>query len=65
MDLLFTMIPYLNYRQDNTILANDSANKSFSRLLWDLFDGTWIFYSVLSFAMKIRCKPFLRNVYPL
>jgi len=62
---LFTKTPYLNYREGRIILANDSANKSCSRLLEDLFDGTLIFYPVLSFAMKIRCKPFLRNMYPL
>jgi hypothetical protein len=65
MDLLFTMIPYLNYSQDNTILANFSANKSLLRLLMNVFDGIWIFYPISFFAMKIRCKPFLRNVYPL
>ncbi|MCA6472152.1 MAG: hypothetical protein IM548_00940 [Chitinophagaceae bacterium] len=55
----------MNYREGRIILANDSANKSFSRLLMDLLDGTWIFYPVSFFAMKIHCKPFERNVYPL
>ncbi|MFN7540317.1 MAG: hypothetical protein ACK5RQ_09740 [Bacteroidota bacterium] len=59
------MTPYLNYREGRIILANDNDNKSCTRLLVDIFDGAWIFYPVSFFAMKIRCKPFLRNVYPL